>query len=50
MASSGIEDLDNLQKVVSLKANKEEISKLYELKTNKIEFESMLDIQTIMTK
>ena len=44
------EAMQNMKRLMALKADKTEIERLYELKSNKVEQENILDIQTIMSK
>lgn len=44
------EGLENVKRMMTMKAEKKDIERLYELKSNKIDVENVLDVQTIMSK
>jgi hypothetical protein len=44
------EVMQNMKRLMALKADKTEIERLYELKSNKVDQENILDVQTIMSK
>jgi hypothetical protein len=44
------EAMQNMKRLMALKADKTEIERLYELKSNKVDQENILDVQTIMSK
>lgn len=44
------EAMQNMKRLMALKADKTEMERLYELKSNKVDQENILDVQTIMSK
>ena len=44
------EGLENVKRMMTMKAEQKDIERLYALKSNKVDVENVLDVQTIMSK